>query len=151
MSSRRARYKRYGETDTVKESPLAGWVQDHVGEGKPYRSFRDWALAAGLNENTLYLLVNRGRGDPATLVKLAEAVGESPKPAFRAAGWLKGAEAEDELPDWQKRLLAGANRLPEPFRRALDVELQGLLKLAQELGAVVAAEPDTTGPAAPEH
>lgn len=118
----------------MQDNPLAGWVLAHVGVGKQFRSYRDWSISAGLNQNTVQLIVERGRADPDTLIKMAQAVGESPKRAVHAAGWLSYSDANDSLEDWEERLLTGARRLLPEYRRSLvDVVLPGLLGLAQEI------------------
>lgn len=132
MSSRKSRLERYEAK--MKDNPLAGWVLSHVGAGKQYRTYREWSLDAGLNQNTVQMIVERGRADPDTLVKMAHSLHESPKIAFRAAGWLTGEEVEESLTEWEQRLLADARQLPPVYRSSLlDVTLPGLLRLAHDL------------------
>lgn len=127
----------------VKDNPLAGWVLQHIGPGKDYSTPRAWSLALGLNQDTLRLIIERGRGDPETLVKLAESVGTSPALLFHYAGWLRPEDVGEALPEWESKMLVGARRLPPVLRRSLlDVTLPGLLRLAQDLEP----EADKEGP-----
>ena len=54
-------------------TPIAQWLLNQFGNGKRFRSARQMSEEADLNPNAVKVIIRRGRGEPETIRKLAEA------------------------------------------------------------------------------
>ena len=115
--------------------PLAEWAQTQYGKGQRFKSARSLSLRAGLNQNAVTYIVERGQAGPETLVKLARTVGENPLRLFRMAGWIEDGDLSEgatrPMPD-------GAADLLQLYESADARGRQLLLRLAR----TVAETPD---------
>ena len=107
---------------------LAEWLSGQFGIGKRFRSGRALARVAQLNGNTVTNIVERGRAEPETLLRIAEVLRVSPQEIFQIAGWLPPGEEDDVGP-----LLPDEEQLVEVFRSLSEEHRLLLLGLAQAL------------------
>jgi hypothetical protein len=69
-------------------SELSQWILSQIGPGRPFSSARQLAIKAGLNQNAVNIIIDKGRAEPETLLKLAEATGTPRIKLFILSGWL---------------------------------------------------------------
>lgn len=100
-------------------SPLAEWLGRQFGPDRRYKSARHLSLRAGLSPNTVSRIIERGRGDPETLIQLAGTLGVPATRLFILAGWLSEADLAQDLSADEARLLARYRALPARFQRLL--------------------------------
>ena len=104
----------------TEQAALTDYLTGFVGPDKAYKSLRQLSLRAGLSENALAYLVERGRGEPETRVKLAEELGIKPSRLFILAGWLDPEELTGEqLSSEDEQVLKVVRALPQERRRVL--------------------------------
>ena len=95
-------------------------MEQQIGRDGQFRSPRQWSLAAGLNQSMVNQVMERGRADPETLIKIGHAAGKTPREMFILAGWLE--EEPTELTAEEETLLADYRRLrDEPALRAVGL------------------------------
>jgi transcriptional regulator with XRE-family HTH domain len=79
------------------DNQLSAWLGGVIGRNKQFRSAQDLSVAAGLNQNTVDLILKGERADPKTLLQLARVLDVSPTNAFRYAGWLSPTDLRVRL------------------------------------------------------
>jgi hypothetical protein len=98
---------------------LAEWLDAKIGRDRRFKSARQLALAAELNQNAIVNIVQRGRAEPETLIKLARVLGESPVQLFILAGWLRPEDINPHLDVDEAKLLDYWRRTPAERRHVL--------------------------------
>jgi hypothetical protein len=96
-------------------SELSQWILSQIGPGKPFSSARQLAIKAGLNQNAVNIIIDKGRAEPETLLKLAEATGAPRIKLFILSGWLSPQDC---------------NALPTP---TLSVAEEEVLRMYREI------------------
>ncbi len=96
------------------------WIDDHVGQGKQFRSPLAWMRAAGLSQGGLDTL-KRGRIPKAvTLEKLARAAGEDPVDVLIVAGFVNPATQNGGLlSSLEQEMLAAMDGLSVSTQKVL--------------------------------
>ncbi len=105
------------------QSLLAEWIESQIGRDGRFRSARQWSIAAGLNQNAVTMVMERGRGDPETLIKIGTPAGKTPREMFELAGWLEEEGATGDLTGAEAELLDLFRRTEPALQR---VALAGL-------------------------
>ena len=101
------------------ETQIAQWLSSQIGDDKRFRSARQFAEKAGLNQNTVKGIIRRGRGQPETILALADAAEVNPVDLYYVAGWLTPAHvngtSEDHPRSFEEVLLLRAFRAADPL------------------------------------
>lgn len=109
---------------------LTDLIEDNVGHGRRWPSERQLSLKAGLNENAVSKIRERGSADPETLLKLAPLLGLTPRQMFEIARWLPlEPDARDPAIDEAARLV---DALPPELREVALSALRGIVQGLQE-------------------
>lgn len=118
---------------------LTDWVLSQVQPKGRFASMRQLALASGLSQSALNTILERGRAEPETLLKLAKSTGGRPVELFQLAGWLTEEEFAEvpsrPLSPQESELLEGFQDLPEEGRLWLLRSLRGMLRYQAEEGS----------------
>ena len=107
-------------------SEISRWLCGFIGPGRPYRSPRALALAAGLSQNTVGNIIDTGAGDAASIGKLADLLGVARPRAFVMAGWLMPTEVVGAPTEKEAKLLLDFSDLPANRRNLLLEVLAGM-------------------------
>ena len=101
------------------DTQIARWLLNQIGDDRPFRSARQFAEKAELNQNTVKGIIRRGRGEPETILKLADAARVNPLDLYHLAGWLTPAHvngaSEDHPRSFEEVLLLRAFRAADPL------------------------------------
>lgn len=95
-------------------------MEQQVGHGRRFRSFRQWSMAAGLNGSRAGQVADQGTALKETLRKLARPAGEQAIELYRLAGLKIEPEDEDAsalAPD-ARELLRWWEQLPPDGKQA---------------------------------
>ena len=92
------------------------WIGTLVGPGTKFRSSRSLSIAAGLSQSTVTNIWETGRGDPESLGKIADTVGQRRAEVFLLAGWLKPADLNTDITDETNELAELYFALPQDAR-----------------------------------
>lgn len=105
---------------------LAEWLNDQIGDDKPYATNVDLAKAAGLSEGTIRRLIAGHEPSLSTLRKLANGLKYPIAELQKMAGILEDdEEVQDDLTNYIKQ---GVKDLPEDDKLAVWALVQQLLK-----------------------
>jgi transcriptional regulator with XRE-family HTH domain len=117
------------------ETELARWLRQQFGPNQRFKSARHLSLAAGLSQNMVNLIIERGGAGPETLIKLAELLEVPVERLFVKAGWLKDESLDTgstwELSEDEVELLQGYRELPQEGRAWLIGSLRGMQQFAR--------------------
>lgn len=75
-------------------NPIARWMGEFIGPGKPFANRAEFARAAGVHYNTI-LNAEKGKVDPDTLIKMSRAAGETPLRLMYLAGLFTDEDIDD--------------------------------------------------------
>ena len=101
------------------QAEIRDWIGSLIGPGKRFRSPRQLSVASGLSQNTVSNILLTGRGDPESLGKIADTVGQSRAEVFFMAGWLKPGDLDGSITEETARWITLFFSLPEDARLAL--------------------------------
>jgi transcriptional regulator with XRE-family HTH domain len=118
------------------ETELARWLRQQFGPNQRFKSARHLSLAAGLSQNMVNLIMERGGAGPETLMKLADLLGVPVERLFVKVGWLKDesldANSTWDLSEDEAELLKGYRDLPQEGRAWLIGSLRGMQQFARD-------------------
>ncbi len=118
------------------QTELARWLSQQFGPNQRFKSARHLSLAAGLSQNMVNLIIERGGASPETLIKLAKLLDVPVERLFVKAGWLKDENLESgstwDLSEDEVELLKGYRDLPLEGRAWLRGSLRGMQQLAKD-------------------
>jgi len=100
------------------------WISLQYGTGNKYRSARELSLVAGLNPNSVNSIISRGRAEPETLMRLADATNTSIIYLFTLAGWLP--REENMLTPLEEKVISLYWKLPEYKREQFNKLMRAL-------------------------
>ncbi len=121
-------------TTDMDHKPLAEWLNNYIGPGKGFPSARSLSEQAGLGHATVTNIRKTGRGDPLSLIVLADFLGTPRLEVFIKAGWLRPTDVFD-LGEWQSKMVVDAESLPEDQREVLLSVLSQLVSPSSRTGA----------------
>jgi hypothetical protein len=117
------------------ETALARWLKQQFGPDRRFKSARHLAVAAGLSQGIVNIILERGHARPETLLKLADALEVPSERLFAIAGWLRDEHSDAgsswELSADEAELLKRYRELPREGKTWLIGSLQGMLQLVQ--------------------
>ena len=105
---------------------VKAWVEEHVGPGRRFASYRQWCEAAGLSPGGLDTLKRGSIPKAPTLAKLAGAAEEEPDYVLGLAGYGSRESSRVALSPRERRLLAA-------FRDLRDRDQAALVRSAEAL------------------
>ena len=121
----------------AEETELARWLRQQIGPDRRFKSPRQLAVAAGLSQGMVNLIIERGAARPETLKKLAVPLEVPVERLFVKAGWLKSEDLDTgsnwELSEDEVELLKRYRELPQEGRVWLVGSLRGMRQLARGL------------------
>ena len=109
------------------QAEIRNWIGSLIGPGKRFRSPRQLSVAAGLSQNTVSNIWQTGRGDPESLGKIADTVGQPRFEVFYMAGWLSPGDLDVRITEDTARLLNEYFSLSDDARLAV-IESMALLR-----------------------
>ena len=115
----------YGRNIDYFSPLLVEWIILQYGTGNKYTSARELSLAAGLNQNAVNSIILRGRAQPETLMRLADATNTSIRYLFTLARWLP--REENRLTPLEEKAISLYRKLPEYKREQFNKLMRALL------------------------
>jgi hypothetical protein len=109
-------------------------MEEKVGRGRRFRSYREWSIRAGLNPNRASQVAEQGTANWETLVALGRAAGKSPREMFTLAGWLPPEElAPGLLSPEEQELLESLRRLRESQPALYEATAEYVRRVAERV------------------
>jgi len=118
----------------MNQFPLSEWLSDHVGPGRRYSSARELSIAAGLGHAIVTNIRQSGRGDPLSLIALADCIGTPRTEVFIKAGWLRPEDVVPDLTSEEASVITGLRSLPAAQKRVILSMLSELTSPSSQSG-----------------
>lgn len=114
-------------------SPLAKWMDEQVGKGRRFRSYRQWSIRAELNPNRASQVAEQGTAWPETLRKLAKAAKTDPALLYQLAGITQEAPTTSDLTPDEWELLQDLRALREAEPVVYEIVTEPIRRLRERL------------------
>jgi hypothetical protein len=111
-------------------SMIARWLAAQLGPDRRFKSARQLSIASGLSPNVVANILERGKADAGTLVKIAHTLDTSPVTIFIIMGWLTEQDLAEAVNEAEIHAMGIYLRLPDEYRRAWLESGERLLELA---------------------
>ena len=112
----------------MEQMNLGEFLLSHIGQRRSFRSLRQLSLAAGMSQNAVGNIIERNRGEPDSLAKLAKALDIPVTKLFELAGWLtQEGDSASRLSQDEEDVLNIYRLIPLDRRRPLREVMEAML------------------------